>query len=123
MKGYIYIVGSAIFTLYGQLIIKWRIGKLGSIPESINGKINFLFNLFLDPFILSGFFSAFIASLFWMLAVAKYELSSAYPLMVGFTLLIGNSIAIIIFRESINIYKIMGILFIIVGLFLISKKI
>jgi len=46
VKGYIYIVGSAIFTLYGQLIIKWRIGKFGSIPESINGKINFLFNLF-----------------------------------------------------------------------------
>ncbi len=60
---YIYIFGTVIFTVYGQLVIKWRVGLHGSLPETFFSKILFLLRLFADPYLLSGFFSAFLASL------------------------------------------------------------
>lgn len=39
--------------------------------------IKFLF----DPFVFSGFVSAFIASIFWLIAMTKFELTLAYPFM------------------------------------------
>ena len=60
---HLYIFGTIFFTVYGQLVIKWRIPNYGHLPEQTIEKIIFLLKLFLDPFILSGFVSAFVASL------------------------------------------------------------
>lgn len=40
-----------------------------------------IFLLKLDPFILSSFCFGFVASLCWMAAMTKFELSYAYPFM------------------------------------------
>jgi hypothetical protein len=31
--GYFYIFGTVICTVYGQLVIKWRIAKYGELPD------------------------------------------------------------------------------------------
>ena len=42
--GYFYIFGTIFFTVYGQLILKWRISLLGgSLPNDLLDKIFFLF--------------------------------------------------------------------------------
>lgn len=51
------------------------------MPEGLGEKAIFMVQLFLDPWLLSGFASAFITSLFWMAAMTKFELSFAYPIM------------------------------------------
>ena len=57
------------------------------MPEPAIGKVLFLFNALLDPYMLSGLFSAFIASTFWMAAMIKYDVSYAYPFITaGLTL-------------------------------------
>lgn len=72
---YLCIFATLFFTVYGQLVLKWRIGKLAfSLPEDgIWMKFVSLMKLMFDPFIFSGFLSAFIASLFWMAAMTKFE--------------------------------------------------
>ena len=40
---YLYIVGTIFFTVYGQLVLKWRISGYGALPELFNEKIIFLF--------------------------------------------------------------------------------
>ena len=79
--GYLYIFGCIFFTVYGQLILKWRLSLKGAMPEEFSGKLLFLAKAFLDPFILSGFAAAFVASLFWMAAMTKFQVSFAYPFM------------------------------------------
>lgn len=37
--GYIYIFGTIFFTVYGQLILKWRIVQYGALPETLADKI------------------------------------------------------------------------------------
>ena len=79
--GFFYIFGTIFFTVYGQLILKWRISGFGQLPEATMDKVVFLLKLLFDPFIFSGFASAFIASLFWMAAMTKFDVSYAYPFM------------------------------------------
>jgi uncharacterized membrane protein len=78
---YLYILATIVFTVYGQLILKWRIGKLGPLPIDAFAKLKFLILLLFDPAIFSGFVAAFLASLAWMAAMTKFELSHAYPFM------------------------------------------
>ncbi|CAD7725927.1 4-amino-4-deoxy-L-arabinose-phosphoundecaprenol flippase subunit ArnE [Xanthomonas hydrangeae] len=78
---YLYIVATIVFTVYGQLILKWRIGKLGALPPEALAKLKFLVMLLFDPAIFSGFAAAFLASLAWMAAMTRFELSHAYPFM------------------------------------------
>lgn len=79
--GYLYVLGTILFTVYGQLVMKWRISKFGSLPEPFIDKLLFLIKLVFDPFIFSSLLSAFIASLFWMAAMTKFNISYAYPFM------------------------------------------
>ena len=120
--GYLYIFGTVIFTVYGQMILKWRIVNYGSIPNLFTDKIFFFIKLILDPFIISGFISAFIASLFWMAAMTKFELSQAYPVILGGLALLTTFLAILILKESMNVYKILGLLLIIAGIYALSIK-
>lgn len=78
---YFYIVATIVFTVYGQLILKWRIVKFGPLPVDSFEKLKFLLLLLVDPVIFSGFAAAFLASLAWMAAMTKFDLSHAYPFM------------------------------------------
>lgn len=118
---HLYILGTILFTVYGQIILKWRIGSYGTLPLDLKEKVFFLFHLLLDPFIISGLVSAFIASLFWMMAMTKFELSYAYPFM-GLTYAIVFAIAIYLFGEAFTTYKMVGILLIMSGIYVLSRS-
>lgn len=121
VMGYIYILGTIFFTVYGQLVIKWRIVDFGSLPDGFWEKIHFLFKLLIDPFIFSGFVAAFLASLCWMAAMTKFDLSHAYPLIVGGLVILTSLFAIVILKEPIYTMRIIGIALIIAGVFLVGK--
>ncbi|NMA73221.1 MAG: EamA family transporter [Bacteroidales bacterium] len=119
---HLYILGTIIFTVYGQLILKWRIGQLGIGLQTIyfKEKLLFLAQLLLDPFVLSGLLSAFIAALFWMMAMTKFELSYAYPFM-GLTYAIVFGAAVFFFGETFTLNKLVGILLIVIGIVVLSR--
>ena len=113
---YFYLTGTVLFTVYGQLILKWRIAEYGKLPDSLAGKFLFLFKIMLDPFVLSGFISAFIASFFWMAAMTKFDLSFAYPVIVGGLLLITTLLGILFLNEPVTCGKVIGPILIISGI-------
>ena len=114
---YLYVFATLFFTIYGQMILKWRILKLGfSLPDSgLVDKIMALFRLVFDPFILSGFLSAFIASLCWMAAMTKFQITEAYPFM-SLAPAIVFLLGIWLLGETFTIGKVVGLILIIVGL-------
>lgn len=119
--GYLYIAGCIAFTVYGQLIIKSRMATKGALPEGVADKIAFLLHaLFGDPFMLSGFAAAFAASLFWMAAMTKFELSFAYPFMsLAFVLVFGFSV--LLFGETVSAGKVVGLGLIVSGILVTAK--
>lgn len=120
--GYFYIFGTIFFTVYGQIVLKWRISSVGSLPNEFIDKVIFLFKLLLDPFIFSGFASAFIASFFWMAAMTKFELSYAYPFMSGAFVLV-FILSVVLFQEAITWQKILGLGLIVAGIIVTSRSI
>ncbi len=119
--GYIYLALTIIFTVYGQLVLKWRIGLKGAIPLENFEKLVYLKNVFLDIWILSGFFAAFIASLAWIATLTKFDLSYAYPFMsMSFVLVF--FLSIFLYSEPLTWQKVIGLTFIILGLIVLTRK-
>lgn len=120
MNSYLYIAGTLFFTVYGQIILKWRLGKFGELPEGFKEKLFFLFKAIFDPFIFSGFAAAFLASLCWMAAMTKFELTTAYPFMSLAPALV-FIIGILFLGETFTIGKVIGLLFIFLGIIVTVK--
>lgn len=120
--GYLYIFGTIFFTVYGQLILKWRIVKIGwQLPKSDFVTMTIAYVKFLiDPFIFSGFVAAFLASICWMLAMTKFELTFAYPFMSLAPALV-FTIGIIFLHETFTIGKVLGLILIIIGIIITVK--
>ena len=121
--GYLYVIFTILFTVYGQVILKWRISDLnwsldmtGGIGKMIVSYMKFLF----DPLIFSGFISAFIGSVFWMLAMTKFELTYAYPFMALSPALV-FIIGIFVLGETFTIGKVLGLLVIMIGIIITVK--
>lgn len=111
---YLYILATIAFTVYGQLILKWRIATMGPLPKNVVGKVSFLVSLLFDPLIASGFAAALVASFAWMAAMTKFELSHAYPFMsmnFVFVFLLSGWLL----NEPITFQKAFGVALIVLG--------
>lgn len=116
-----YIIFTLLFTVYGQLILKWRLSGLSfQLPEGVLNKLISLLKIIFDPYIFSGFVSAFAASLFWMAAMTQFEITKAYPFMSlapALVFLFGVSLL----GEAFTWGKLIGLIFIMVGIFITVK--
>lgn len=117
---YLYIVGTIVFTVYGQLILKYRIVRFGPMPHETWEKLRFLIGLLFDPLIFSGFLAAFLASLSWMAAMTKFDLSHAYPFMsLNFVVVLLLSAWLL--SEPMSLSKATGIALIVVGTIMAAR--
>lgn len=121
LKEYIYIYLTIIFTVYGQIIIKWRMPVFGDLPIDNNDKIVFFVRVLLDPFVISAFLSAFIASVTWIAALTKFELNYAYPFM-GLNFIVVLFLSGFFFDEILSVQRIMGTIIIAIGILVVSRS-
>jgi uncharacterized membrane protein len=112
--GYFYILLTIVFTVYGQLILKWRVRDVGDLPAHLSDKAKVLLDLIFDPWIISGFLAAVLASLTWMAAMTKFDLSHAYPFMaLNFVVVLALSSCLL--GETVSLQKIIGVALICIG--------
>jgi drug/metabolite transporter (DMT)-like permease len=111
---YLYIAVTILLTAYGQIVIKWQVVQFGSLPSGLLDKISFLVTLLLNPWIISAFVAAFLASVSWIGAMTKFELSHAYPFM-SLNFVIVLLLSGLLFSEPISLQKGLGVLLICVG--------
>ena len=120
--GYFYIFGTIFFTVYGQIVLKWRINGIGqSLPDAVGDKILFLFKILFDPWVFSGFAAAFVASFFWMAAMTKFDISYAYPFMSSAFVLV-FLLSVILFHEPVTWQKVVGLVLIVAGIIVTSRS-
>jgi drug/metabolite transporter (DMT)-like permease len=115
-----YIFITLILTVYGQLILKWRLNHLGHLPEKFSEQARYMLHALMDPFVISSFAAAFLASFTWIAALTKFQLSYAYPFMsISFIMVL--ILSFYIFNEPLTAGKIIGSLMIVGGLIIASK--
>lgn len=117
---HLYILLTILFTVYGQIVIKWQVQLAGALPQDNIEKLQYIIKLLLSPWVISSFICAFLAALSWMAAMTKFPLSYAYPFMsLAFVLVI--FLSAIFFKEPITMNKSLGLAFIVLGIIIGSK--
>src|SRR5947209_3637662 len=81
LADYLYPLLTVLLTVYGQIIVKWRVSLQGGMPVVMGEKVRFVGHLLLDLYVWTAFLGAFFAAVSWMIAMTKFELSFAYPFM------------------------------------------
>ncbi|WP_042489851.1 membrane protein [Vibrio diazotrophicus] len=118
MQGYIYLLATVAFTVYGQIIIKWRMNQV-ELPSYWFDKLKMLFTLVFDPFVLTGFLAAFLSALAWMAAMTKFEVSFAYPIVISGLVIFTTLLAIFFLGESFSVMKMLALSLIVFGVSLL----
>lgn len=117
---YLYIFLTIALTVFGQIAIKMQVLQAGALPEAGGDKLAFLIRLLLNPWIISAFVAAFLASVSWIGAMTKFPLSHAYPFMAL------NFVIVVLlsgwfFQEPLTTAKILGIALICIGTIVASR--
>jgi drug/metabolite transporter (DMT)-like permease len=118
--GHVYVALTLIFTVYGQLVLKWQIDQAGAMPDAAPGKLKFLIGLLVNPWILSGFLSAFAASIAWMAAMTRLDLNYAYPFM-SLAFVIVMAFSVLFLGESLSAPRVAGTILVVLGLVVMMR--
>jgi multidrug transporter EmrE-like cation transporter len=120
LLGYLWVGATIALTVYGQLVFKWRMSRAPEFPGELGARIGYILGLATDPWIVSVYVAALLASVAWGGALRKFELSYAYPFMslsfVGVLLL-----SVAVFDERITVSKVVGLVLIVAGLIVASR--
>lgn len=114
------VAATVVLTSYGQLVIKWQAGAYQPVTHGLLGKFPPVIQLLLQPWVISAFVAAFAASLCWMLAVSRLDLSRAYPFM-ALNFLIVCLAAVPLFGETFTLAKGVGLATVVIGLIILSN--
>jgi len=114
------VLGTILLTTYGQLVLKWQVAIRAPAPFARLDAWPPVLLLLLRPWVISALLAAFGASICWMLAISRLELSRAYPFM-ALNFLLVCLLAAPLFGEVLTTPKLLGLGFVIVGLIILSQ--
>ena len=118
--GYLYLASSIALASYSSLMLKYQLNIQPAMPDGFS-MISFYFRLvFTNVWIISCAFSLFLASIFWVGAISKFDLSVAVP-FASLNFVIVTILSFLILHEPFNYYKAVGILLICAGIVIIGQ--
>lgn len=120
LMSYVYILITILLTVYGQIVIKWQVMQAGIFPPDAQEKLIFLLKLCLNAWVISAFLAALLASVSWMAAMTKLQLSHAYPFM-STTFVLVLILSSLVFHEPLTWPKLIGLGFIVAGIIVGSQ--
>jgi multidrug transporter EmrE-like cation transporter len=104
-----------------QLLLKAGTNRVGEFAFSMENVVPIGMKLAANPPILAGLGCYVVSVVVWVLALSRVPVSVAYPMLsVGYVV---NAVAAwMLFGESLAAQKLIGIGFIIVGVFLVARS-
>ncbi|NHN31942.1 SMR family transporter [Paenibacillus agricola] len=112
---YIELAASILLGAVGQILMKWGIESMRADGSAISG-----LNLIRAWPVFAGLASYGLSSVFWLLALRKFPLSTAYP-MVSLGYILVMVISYWLFQETISMQKWFGAAVICGGVLLIAR--
>lgn len=115
------ILSGVFLNAFAQLFLKKGMIMIGPFSFSLENTWPVAWAAAVNPFVILGFVCYMISVVIWMLVLSRVDVSFAYPfLSVGYivTAIIGYAA----FNEELSVYRISGILFICLGVILISRS-
>ena len=111
---------SVFLAVVGQLLLKMGMLRVGKFSFNISTMVHQYIRILLNPFIIAGLIGFFISMLIWLYVLSRMELSFAYPFVaLNYVLILLGSY--FLFKETITVYKMIGVVVIIVGVYLVAR--
>lgn len=105
----------------GNLVLKFGMLKFGKLTLEKSAIILELFKLFTNPVVLIGLLLYGTSFIFWVKILSTEELSRVYPIVVAANITLVLLASAFFLKETISPLKVLGIIVIIVGIYLVFK--
>lgn len=104
-----------------QLLLKAGTNRVGEFAFSLDNIVPIGAKLIANPPILAGLACYGVSVVVWVLALSRVPVSVAYPMLsVGY--IVNAFAAWMLFGESLAAQKLIGIGFIVIGVFLVARS-
>ena len=115
-----FILTGVLLNAAAQLLLKAGTNAVGQFEFTAANIVPVGTRLALEPHILGGLACYVVSVVVWILGLSRVEVSIAYPMLsIGY--IINALAAWYLFGESLSAQKLVGIGFIVIGVFLVSR--
>ena len=104
-----------------QLLLKAGTNRVGEFAFTLDNVVPVGMKLALNPPILAGLGCYVVSVVVWILGLSRVPVSVAYP-MLSMGYVVNAILAYLLFGESLAMQKLVGIGFIILGVFLVARS-
>lgn len=110
---------ASLTSTLGQFILK---KGMAQFPKFLVGGVNLgqIFTVLFSPIIFVGLAIFGVSSIVWLKVLSQSNLSYSYPITVALNFLLISLVSLLILRESINGYQVLGMIGIVAGITLFS---
>jgi multidrug transporter EmrE-like cation transporter len=115
------VLAGVLLNAAAQLLLKAGTNRVGEFAFAMDNLVPVGAKLAMNPFILGGLACYVVSVVVWILALSRVPVSVAYPMLsIGY---IVNALAAwMLFGESLGAQKLVGIGFIVVGVWLVARS-
>jgi multidrug transporter EmrE-like cation transporter len=114
------ILAGVLLNAGAQLLLKAGTNAVGHFEFTAANIVPVGTRLALEPHILGGLACYVVSVVVWIMGLSRVEVSVAYPMLsIGY--IVNAAAAWVLFGESLTAQKLVGIGFIVVGVFLVSR--
>jgi len=104
-----------------QLLLKAGTNRIGEFAFTLENLVPVGLKVAASPFVLGGLACYAVSVVVWIMALSRVPVSIAYPMLsIGY--IVNAFAAWILFGESLTAQKLVGIGFIIVGVWLVARS-
>lgn len=114
------ILACVVIGTTGQLLLKYGMDKIGEFAFAAHNIWPIAIKVITNPFIVGGVCCYVLSLVIWLLILSRAQVSYAYP-MLSMGYVITAIAAYYFFGEDLSLARILGIVFVILGVLLIAK--
>jgi multidrug transporter EmrE-like cation transporter len=115
------VLAGVLLNAAAQLLLKAGTNRIGEFAFSIDNIVPVGMKVAASPFVLGGLACYAISVVVWIMALSRVPVSVAYPMLsIGY--IVNAAAAWMLFGESLTAQKLVGIGFIIVGVWLVARS-
>ena len=121
LRGFGLVAIAALLTALANLLLRGGVLRYGEFSLSPSRTLGQLGSLATQPMFVLGVVLYGLAAIVWFGVLSVQDLSTSYPVLVGLTFVLVASGSTVLFQETLSWPKILGMVLILGGIFLIAS--
>ena len=120
-EAFLLVLLAALLTVVANLMTRHGLVRAGGLTFRATGLFPSIVRMICEPTLVLGIVAYGLAAIVWFRVLSITEVSSAYPILVGITFMSVTVGAVLLFGESLNLIKLLGVLLILAGVVFIAR--